>query len=204
MNDVVKINYKIVKVNVVQEVVEEKTTEIMHEGVRRPETLRGTTYKITTPMYDHAVYITINDIILNQGTEDEAVRPFEMFINSKNMDNFQWIVALTRIISAVFRKGGELAFLIEELKSVFDPRGGYFKKGRFVNSLVAEIGDVVEKHLEYLGMLKVTQEVKVSKKTKVVSPLPIKGEFCPTCGQPTLHRQEGCKSCSNCGFSKCG
>ena len=101
----------------------------MHEKVERPDTLVGATYKIKSPLFEHALYVTINDIVLNEGTEYELRRPFEIFVNSKNMDHFQWIVALTRIMSAVFRKGGDVTFLVEELKAVFDPRGGYFKAG---------------------------------------------------------------------------
>jgi hypothetical protein len=126
----------------------------MHENVERPEMLLGATYKIKTPLSDHALYITVNDMVLNPGTEHEHRRPFEIFINSKNMDHFQWIVALTRIISAVFRKGGDVTFLVEELHSVFDPKGGYFKKGgKYMPSLVAEIGDVIETHMRMIGML---------------------------------------------------
>jgi hypothetical protein len=101
----------------------------MHEKLERPEMLIGSTYKIKTPVSDHAMYVTINDIVLNEGTKHEQRRPFEIFINSKNLDHFQWIVALTRIISAVFRKGGDVTFLVEELKAVFDPRGGYWQAG---------------------------------------------------------------------------
>jgi len=127
----------------------------LHEKLERPEMLIGSTYKVKTPLSEHALYVTINDIILNHGTEHELRRPFEIFINSKNMDHFQWIVALTRIISAVFRKGGDVTFLVEELRSVFDPRGGYFKKGgRYMPSLVAEIGDAIECHMRMIGLLK--------------------------------------------------
>src|SRR5690606_19725412 len=120
---------------------EEKPIEHMHELFQRPEVLVGQTYKIKTPLSEHALYVTINDVILNKGTPQEVRRPFEIFINSKAMEHFQWIVALTRIISAVFRKGGDCTFLVEELKSVFDPKGGYFKRGgKFMPSLVAEIG----------------------------------------------------------------
>jgi len=101
----------------------------MDESLQRPETLIGMTYKIKSPLFEHALYVTVNDIVLNAGTPHEQRRPFEIFINSKNMDHFQWIVALTRIMSAVFRKGGDCTFLVEELKAVFDPRGGYLKKG---------------------------------------------------------------------------
>ncbi|MFW5927494.1 MAG: NrdJb, partial [Wenzhouxiangella sp.] len=110
--------------------------------------------KIKTPLSEHALYVTINDVILNPGTEHESRRPFEIFINSKNMDHFQWIVALTRVMSAVFRKGGDVTFLAEELQAVFDPKGGYFKPGgRFVPSIVADIGAVVEHHFKRIGML---------------------------------------------------
>ncbi|MEJ1336814.1 MAG: NrdJb, partial [Candidatus Sedimenticola sp. (ex Thyasira tokunagai)] len=164
----IKIEKKIVGYKVAQD-EEEKVTETvvpvaeepkdnivhMHEKVARPEMLFGSTYKIKTPLTEHALYVTVNDIILNHGTAHEVRRPFEVFINSKNMDHFQWIVALTRIISAVFRKGGDVTFLVEELRSVFDPSGGYFKKGgKYMPSLVAEIGDVIHCHLVTIGMLK--------------------------------------------------
>ena len=126
----------------------------MHERVERPEMLVGSTYKIKTPLSEHALYVTINDVILNPDTEHELRRPFEIFINSKNMEHFQWIVALTLIISAVFRKGGDVTFLVDELRSVFDPKGGYFKKGgRYMPSLVAEIGDAIESHLRMIGLI---------------------------------------------------
>lgn len=136
--------------------VKKVTAEIiqMHEKLERPEMLLGSTYKIKTPQSEHALYVTINDVLLNQGTEHEIRRPYEIFINSKNMDHFQWIVALTRIISAVFRKGGDVTFLVDELRSVFDPRGGYFKKGgKYKPSLVAEIGDAIECHMKMIGMI---------------------------------------------------
>ncbi len=126
----------------------------MHERVERPEVLVGSTYKIKSPLFEHALYVTINDIVLNPGTRHESRRPFEIFINSKNMDHFQWVVAITRIMSAVFRKGGDVTFLVEELKAVFDPRGGYFKAGGvYMPSIVAEIGAVIEDHLKSIGMI---------------------------------------------------
>ena len=129
----------------------------MHEKLERPEMLIGSTYKIKTPVSDHAMYVTINDIVLNEGTEYEQRRPFEIFINSKNLDHFQWIVALTRIISAVFRKGGDVTFLVDELKAVFDPRGGYWQPGgKFMPSIIAELGYVIEKHLQTIGLMRKT------------------------------------------------
>ncbi|MEY2116490.1 MULTISPECIES: TSCPD domain-containing protein [Rhodanobacter] len=126
----------------------------MHESVERPETLVGSTFKIKSPLFEHALYVTINDIVLNAGTKYEQRRPFEIFINSKNMDHFQWIVALTRILSAVFRKGGDVTFVVEELKAVFDPRGGYFKAGGvYMSSIVAEIGGVIEQHMKNIGLI---------------------------------------------------
>ena len=161
----IKIEKKIVGYNVVSE--EDKANALtqqenqnvvqLGEPLGRPEKITGSTYKVKTPVTEHALYITINDIIMNEGTPQEHRRPFEIFINSKNMDHFQWIVGLTRVMSAVFRKGGDVTFLVEELHSVFDPNGGYFKKGgKYVPSLVAEIGEVVEQHLIDIGMLKKT------------------------------------------------
>lgn len=125
-----------------------------NEKVARPEVLVGTTYKIKSPLTENALYITINDIVINKGTQEETRRPFEMFINSKAMDHFQWITALTMVISAVFRNGGDVTYLVGELHSVFDPKGGYLKKGgKYVPSLVAEIGDILETHLRSIGMI---------------------------------------------------
>lgn len=193
----------------------------MHESLQRPEMLLGSTYKIKTPLSEHALYVTINDIILNSGTEHELRRPFEIFINSKNMDHFQWIVALTRIISAVFRKGGDVIFLVEELRSVFDPRGGYFKKGgRFVPSLVGEIGDVLEHHLKLIGILKDTgldphQQKYIDAKRQqmndidssepaAASGFPDNAELCRKCLTRAAVMLDGCLTCLNCGESKCG
>ena len=126
----------------------------MHERIERPEVLIGSTYKIKSPLVEHAMYVTINDIVLNAGSEHEQRRPFEIFVNSKSMEHFQWIVALTRIMSAVFRKGGDVTFLVEEMKAVFDPKGGYFKAGGvYMPSLVAELGSIVEDHLKSIGMI---------------------------------------------------
>ena len=187
----------------------------MHEKLERPESLVGETYKIKTPQSDHALYVTINDIVLNPGTAHEHRRPFEIFINSKNMDHFQWIVALTRIISAVFRKGGDVTFLVEELHSVFDPRGGYFKQGgRFVPSLVAEIGDVVEEHLIRIGMLKPAepdprQQQFIAEKRAQIDPndagdeFPASATLCGKCLTKAAVLLDGCLTCLSCGESKC-
>jgi len=194
----------------------------MHEKVERPEMLLGSTYKIKTPLSEHSLYITINDMVLNSGTEHELRRPFEVFINSKNMDHFQWIVALTRIISAVFRKGGDVTFLVDELRSVFDPRGGYFKKGgKYMPSLVAELGDAIESHLKFIGMLKDEgldehQQKLVDEKRaqydasqkqtedNSVSDFPAGSELCHKCSTKAMVKMDGCMTCLNCGDSKCG
>ena len=158
----IKIEKKIVSYSVVdkKEETQEAPAEVVQIGepLARPDKITGSTYKVKTPVTEHALYITINDVIMNEGTEQEHRRPFEIFVNSKNMEHFQWIVGLTRVMSAVFRKGGDLTFLIEELESVFDPNGGYYKKGgKYVPSLVAELGQVLEEHLKNIGMLKVTE-----------------------------------------------
>jgi hypothetical protein len=239
----------------------------MHEKVERPETLIGATYKIKSPLFEHALYVTINDIVLNAGTEFEMRRPFEIFINSKNMDHFQWIVALTRIMSAVFRKGGDVTFLVEELKAVFDPRGGYFKAGGvYMPSIVAELGNIIEQHLKMIGLIKDTElseaqrrliaekraayERKGAKKNArksaagnsaaesggpeaepadgpspqfsslrgtgpgdsddAADPSTDSGAFppgammCGKCNSQALVLLDGCQTCLNCGYSKCG
>ena len=186
----------------------------MHEQLERPEELIGATYKIKTPLSEHALYVTINDIVLNPGTEHELRRPFEIFINSKNMEHFQWIVALTRIISAVFRKGGDVAFLVEELHSVFDPGGGYLKRGsKRVPSLVAEIGTVVEEHLIKLGLMQ--RDVPDENQQRHIDEIRRKlgceeGDFppdsviCARCSTKAAVMMDGCMTCLNCGDSKCG
>ncbi len=173
----------------------------LHEKIERPERLVGSTYKIKTPLSEHALYVTINDIVLNAGTEHEQRRPFEIFINSKNMDHFQWIVALTRIISAVFRKGGDVTFMVDELRSVFDPRGGYFKKGgRYMPSLVAEIGDAIESHLRDIGMLEQPQNAPTPARDEA---FPSNAQLCVKCYTKAVVSAEGCMTCLNCGDSKC-
>ena len=230
----------------------------MHERIERPEVLIGSTYKIKSPLVEHAMYVTINDIVLNAGTEHELRRPFEIFINSKSMEHFQWIVALTRIMSAVFRKGGDVAFLVEEMKAVFDPRGGYFKAGGvYMPSLVAELGSVVEDHLKAIGMLhdpemSDAQRAMIAEKRRAYEqrskknsenysvgagtagemggsmlagePTPdsagsddetiaVTGEgtsfppsasMCHKCNTKATVLMDGCATCLNCGYSKCG
>jgi hypothetical protein len=228
----------------------------MHEKVERPDTLIGATYKIKSPLFEHALYVTINDIVLNAGTEYELRRPFEIFINSKNMDHFQWIVALTRIMSAVFRKGGDVTFLVEELKAVFDPRGGYFKAGGvYMPSIVAELGAVIEQHMKMIGLLqdpelddaqrkliaekRAAYEERSKKNTDVsggaipasqdpssprtrgsigvsenlagaesaskdAAAFPAGATMCHKCNTNAVIIMDGCATCLNCGYSKCG
>ena len=180
----------------------------MHEKLERPDMLIGSTYKVKTPVSDHAMYITINDILLNEGTPYEQRRPFEIFINSKNLDHFQWIVALTRIISAVFRKGGDVTFLVEELKAVFDPRGGAWMGGHYVPSLLAAIGDVIERHMTAIGFMTpkaAPKEIGLERQVVNLSGTnPPRMAQCPKCGQAALIRLENCDQCTNCDYSKCG
>jgi hypothetical protein len=244
------------------EVIEVPKAEViqMHEKVERPDTLIGATYKIKSPLFEHALYVTINDIVLNAGTEHELRRPFEIFINSKNMDHFQWIVALTRIMSAVFRKGGDVTFIVEELKAVFDPRGGYFKAGGvYMPSIVAELGAIVEQHLKMIGLLhdpeldpeqrrliaekraayeartgaKKKSDVSAKKAEPAPAPqeltadlaglggesarkaqneeaaesssaFPPSASMCNKCNTKAVILMDGCATCLNCGYSKCG
>jgi len=169
------------------------------QPLNRPEELPGATYKVKWPDSDHAMYITLNDIV-----QDGRRRPFEVFINSKNMDHFAWTVALTRMISAVFRRGGDVSFVVEELKAVFDPRGGQWMGGRYVPSLLAAIGEVIERHMISIGFLPDPAfERDLASGKKAIGGRSAALRQCPKCGQPTLLRQEGCDTCTNCGHSKC-
>ena len=224
----------------------------MHERIERPDVLIGSTYKIKSPLVEHAMYVTINDIVLNAGTEHEHRRPFEVFINSKSMDHFQWIVALTRIMSAVFRKGGDVTFLVEEMKAVFDPKGGYFKAGGvYMPSLVAELGMIIEDHLKSIGMMhdpemsehqraliaekrrayeqRSKKNSDVTTRSEDAGPVgalltdqgadgagedvaitgdgvsfPPSATLCHKCSTKALVIMDGCATCLNCGYSKCG
>lgn len=199
---------------------EEIQIQKIHEDLARPEFLQGTTYKLKTQLADFSLYITINDIILNPGTEFEKRQPFEVFINSKEMTNFQWIVGYTRLISAIFRKGGDIKFILEEMQSVFDPKGGYITKGRYIPSLVAEIGMVLEKHFKRIGLItdvaqaKEVAELIKSKKKEYLSKnpddsvddsgFPKDAFLCSKCNVKAIIKMEGCVTCLNCGDSKCG
>lgn len=220
----IKIEKKIVSYSVVEKKEEQKESpaEVVQIGepLARPDKITGSTYKVKTPVTEHALYITINDVIMNEGTEQEHRRPFEIFVNSKNMEHFQWIVGLTRVMSAVFRKGGDLTFLIEELESVFDPNGGYYKKGgKYVPSLVAELGQVLQEHLKNIGMLKVAnpeehqQKLIDEKKAEYLKKNPDKldesgfpkdAQLCNKCNTKAAIMMDGCLTCLNCGESKCG
>ncbi len=245
----IKIDHKIVGYEVVKE--DEQESSAQHDGlsreerstakvirmtekVQRPEgfdSLEGSTYKIKTPLDDHAMYVTINDIILNAGTEHESRRPFEIFINSKNMDHFQWLVALTRLMSAVFRKGGDVTFLAEELQAVFDPRGGYFKPGgKFMPSIIAEIGAVIEHHLQKIGLMekeelseqqqlmldqkraeaeahaqkKMLNEAEAARDGDEEPSYPASATLCHKCHTKAVVIMDNCATCLSCGYSKCG
>ena len=195
--------------------------ERMHEGLQRPPRLKGTTYKIKTPVSDHAMYVTINDIVLGEGTDNERRRPFEIFINSKNLDHYQWIVALTRVMSAVFRKGGEVAFLVEELKAIFDPRGGYWQPGgTWMPSVIAELGTLIGEHFEEIGLypkeaLDAAQRDMLESKRQdyeneqrqqdvfAESKFPPGAGLCGRCHTAAVIVMDGCPTCLNCGDSKC-
>ena len=170
------------------------------EPLDRPQELDGATYKLKWPDSEHAIYITINDLVVAGHR-----RPFEVFINSKNMEHFAWTVALTRMISAVFRRGGDVTFVVEELKAVFDPRGGAWMQGKYIPSILAAIGGVIEKHMIATGFLAGEgMGLKSDPTADVVNLGTRPGPACPSCGQYTMHMSEGCMTCSSCGHSKCG
>jgi ribonucleoside-diphosphate reductase alpha chain len=173
----------------------------------RPEALEGATYKVQWPESDHALYITVNDVI-----QDRRRRPFEVFINSKNTEHYPWTVALTRMISAVFRRGGDVSFVVDELKAVFDPRGGQWMGGKYVPSLLAAIGDILEQHMLRIGFITKDADPydqEGARQPKVVNlndqdQPHTSFRQCPKCGQASLIHQEGCDTCTSCAYSRCG
>jgi len=174
----------------------------MAEPLDRPQALEGNTYKLKWPDSEHAIYVTVNDVIIN-----DHRRPFEVFINSKNMEHFAWTVALTRMISAVFRRGGDVSFVVEELKAVFDPRGGAWVQGKYIPSILAAIGGVLEQHMIAIGFLEgegmgLKEDPKAGQ--QVVNLNENRGKACPSCGQFDMQMVEGCMTCRSCGHSKCG
>ena len=173
----------------------------LSEPLDRPAALEGSTYKVKWPGSEHALYITINDIVIAGHR-----RPFEVFINSKNMEHFAWTVALTRMISAVFRRGGDISFVVEELKAVFDPRGGAWMEGKYIPSILAAIGGVIERHLIAIGFIEGEgMGLKTDPKAEAIAvgEAP-RGKACPSCGSYALQMKEGCMTCTDCGHSKCG
>ena len=172
----------------------------MSEPLDRPQALEGNTYKLKWPDSEHAIYLTVNDIIINGHR-----RPFEVFINSKNMEHFAWTVALTRMISAVFRRGGDVSFVVEELKAVFDPRGGAWMGGKYIPSILAAIGGVIERHMISIGFIAGEgMGLKADPQAKVVGFEAPRGKACPSCGQYEMRMVEGCMTCASCGHSRCG
>ena len=172
----------------------------MSEPLDRPQTLEGNTYKLKWPNSEHAIYVTVNDLVING-----ARRPFEVFINSKNMEHFAWTVGLTRMISAVFRRGGDVSFVVEELKAVFDPRGGAWVQGKYIPSILAAIGGVIEQHMVATGFLAGEgMALKADPKAQVINLDAPRGASCPSCGAYEMQMKEGCMTCGSCGHSKCG
>jgi len=171
----------------------------MSDPLDRPTELEGATYKLKWPDSNHAIYVTVNDIVLNGHR-----RPFEVFINSKNMEHYAWTVALTRMISAVFRRGGDVSFVVEELKAVFDPRGGAWMNGKYIPSILAAIGGVLERHMVQIGFLAGEGLGLKSDPTAQVTSLDTpRGPACPACGSYDMRMIEGCMTCASCGHSKC-
>ncbi len=193
-------------------------TPAKEQLLERGSELDGSTYKVKPATTEHAIYITINDNVDVSG----ALKPFEIFINSKNMEHFPWVVALTRVISGVFRKGGDVTFLVEELKSVFDPKGGYWQKGVFYPSVVAHIGEAIERHLKKIGLIGLNlddeqAQALLEKRREYESRLseggdsptttakfPAGAQLCGKCSQMAVIKLDNCMTCLQCGDSKCG
>lgn len=207
-----EITKKIVGVAMAEQAPKEVKLQEVSESMQLPDELSATRYRLKTPLSTSALYIVISDIVLNPGTPFERKQPVEVFINSKDTRAYQWVVALTRMLSAVLRKGGDVAFIVEELKSIHDPNGGYLGRGGiWVPSLVAEIGGIIEKHMIKCGIinkeLSPEQKQFVEAKVEEMKSAGIdvsRGEQCPNCNEFSYVRMEGCYTCTSCGHSKCG
>jgi len=202
-----KIDKKIIGWSVRTNTDEQGNTHTVKEAetLDRPPVVEGRTYKISPAVTDSAMYITINDLIL----EDGSHRPIEMFISSKHVPHQQWITALTRMISAIFRKPGPFLFVAEELQQIFDPQGGYFAGGRMVPSVVAHVGTILQEHFEHIGIMEkpeisADQKVVMADKLEQATDKGMSMMTCPKCHQPALVRLDGCDTCTSCGDSKCG
>ena len=203
----VKIDQEIIGWKVTTRENAEGVKEIIKEPetLERPRVVEGRTYKIKPAVTDSAMYITINDIIY----EDGSRRPLEMFISTKHVAHQQWINALTRMISAIFRKPGPYLFIAEELGEIFDPAGGYFANGKMMPSVVAHVGQVLKEHFEHIGVLEkpvlteaqvvVIKEKKAQAEVKGVAMI-----LCNKCHEEAAIYMDGCLTCTSCGDSKCG
>ena len=204
----IEITHNIANVEVIKSDTGVNDSNRWQEVTTRPDVLSGKTHKITPPTLNNAIYVTINDICINEGTELEQCRPFEIFIQSKDQTHGQWFLSLSLMITAIFRKSEDITFIIEQLKGVQDPNGGYFKTGGggWVPSLVWEIADVIEKHFQNSGLLPIMEESNLSVTLESTGLNPtFNGETCPKCYTPGAYiRSEGCYKCLNCGYSKCG
>ena len=206
MSEILEIKSKIKEASVAEKKAadEPKTpvATVMGEHVARPQVLSGKTYAVESDKAKY--YITINDIILDEGTEFQTRRPYEMFIASKDTTSYAWFTTLSRTISAVMRKGGDITFLIDEFKSIRDPEGGYWSLGKYMGSLQAHIGAVLEQHFRKIGLLDAEQAEIPQEKEENETHQPVTGQQCPKCFEFTYIMQEGCATCTNCQYSKCG
>ncbi len=196
--------------------VEEGPIKATTKKNERPYVLNARVYKLKSVFVDSAVYVTITYI-----EEEGKKRPFEIFINSKDLTRAAEYSVLTRLISAIFRRSEDPTFILEELKSIYDPNGGRMKNGRYLPSFYAEIADVLEEFFADIGLIK-KRENKLKKITLFSFGSSSKKDseaesqdpsdtpddnlrICPKCGQRTLKVENGCMTCINpdCGYSKC-
>ena len=204
-----KITQKIVGWKVKEAVTEDANgnthTVQEYEALERPRVVEGRTYKISPAVTDSAMYVTINDVILEDGTR----RPLEMFINTKHVAHQQWITALTRMVSAIFRKPGPYLFVAEELEQIFDPQGGYFDNGKMVPSVVAHVANVLKEHFIHIGAmeapkLSAVQKEVIAEKRAAAEANGVDMQTCPKCFEDAMVMMDGCMTCTSCGDSKCG
>jgi len=191
-----------IKTLVPVELASEKLNTLKKEP--RQDVLNAKVYKLKSSFVDYAIYITLSYKLDDNGNRI----PYEIFINSKDLTKSAEYAVLTRLISAVFRRSEDPTFIIEELKSIYDPNGGHFKEGRYYPSIYAEIGDILEKFFFDIGIMKKKERKEMSEQGPAApkkDEINLELKICPKCGQKSLKLEGGCMACMNpdCGYSKC-
>jgi len=190
-------------------------TEETFDNVRpRPDIVPGNTHKVKWPTTGDNIYITVTNV---------DGEPLELFIKHQDSSIGEWTDALSRMVTGVMRRGGDLRFIVDQLSKVGSTSGGAFVDGVYRPSVVAAIAGVVEKEFKSLGVYEraigmpignnkndeaeptaEALQAKDATERKDEHVSVANGAPCPNCKQPFLRRESGCDSCALCGYLRCG